>query len=484
MKFLAIGRLSAMLSAMCFAGVATASGAHISAEDPVQPDGRAALQIPLQIDKFERMVVSTIGRSLEQIVRPGSSIEEEVRGAGCTTTNTLTNASFEGGQYFAQAGFAQGEIAAATYLVDPADYPIRVDLMEIIFVTVNASALTTTEWSVLVWDGDPTSGPPVATFSSDGLIVPHLIAGPGNTATNLTVLVDPGDPEQIFLFNSAGQNRFTVGFRIDKHNVPGTDPCGFGPPPSNLNAFPATDTGPLNFPGRNWLFGLNCGVFGCPPGGGWTTFQNLNIFCRPSGDWVIRATWSKVNCVPGFGACCFGDGTCAEMFSGDCNAMGGTYQGDGTTCATANCPAPTGACCNPAGGCLAGLTEPQCMAFGGIWAGPGSTCVDSNGNSIADVCESPEPEGCNPADLNTATASNPASPDWGVPDGILTPTDFTAFVTFFSSGDLRADLNTASATSPASPGFGVPDGILSPTDFSAFVSYFNAGCPCMLPGCP
>ena len=91
---------------------------------------------------------------------------------------------------------------------------------------------------------------------------------------------------------------------------------------------------------------------------------------------------------------------------------------------------------------------------------------------------------CNPADLNTSTASNPAAMNWGVPDGILTPTDFSAFVAFFSAGDLRADLNTASATSPASPSFGIPDGVLSPTDFSAFVAYFNAGCPCTLPGCP
>ena len=82
----------------------------------------------------------------------------------------------------------------------------------------------------------------------------------------------------------------------------------------------------------------------------------------------------------------------------------------------------------------------------------------------------------NPADLNSASASSPASPLWGIPDGILTPTDFSAFVSFFSSGDLRADLNSASASSPASPDFGVPDGILTPTDFAAFVFFFQIGC--------
>jgi len=111
--------------------------------------------------------------------------------------------------------------------------------------------------------------------------------------------------------------------------------------------------------------------------------------------------------------------------------------------------------------------------------------LDGTGTIVATGTFQPTaPVGCNPADLNTATASNPAAPDWGVPDGILTPTDFSAFVTFFSSGDLRADINSAAASTPASPGFGVPDGSLTPTDFTAFVAYFNAGCPCTLPGCP
>jgi hypothetical protein len=96
----------------------------------------------------------------------------------------------------------------------------------------------------------------------------------------------------------------------------------------------------------------------------------------------------------------------------------------------------------------------------------------------------PGPAGCNPADLNEATAFSPAAPTWGMPDGVLTPADFVAFVNFFNSNDLRADLSEATAFSPASPTFGMPDGLLTPADFVAFVAYFNAGCPCTLPGCP
>jgi len=42
------------------------------------------------------------------------------------------------------------------------------------------------------------------------------------------------------------------------------------------------------------------------------------------------------------GACCMPDGSCTEGSEKDCNTAGGTYQGDGTDCASANCALPTG----------------------------------------------------------------------------------------------------------------------------------------------
>jgi len=82
----------------------------------------------------------------------------------------------------------------------------------------------------------------------------------------------------------------------------------------------------------------------------------------------------------------------------------------------------------------------------------------------------------NPADINTSTAFNPSAPGFGIPDGQISPSDFTAFVTFFSAGDLRADLNSATAFSPIAPDFGVPDGLLTPADFAAFVFFYQNGC--------
>src|SRR6185369_8164956 len=55
-------------------------------------------------------------------------------------------------------------------------------------------------------------------------------------------------------------------------------------------------------------------------------------------------------------------------------ALGGVYQGDGTTCAQANCGV-RGACCLP-GQCAAGIPQFICERLGGRWLGPGSSCND------------------------------------------------------------------------------------------------------------
>src|SRR5690606_35116292 len=67
-------------------------------------------------------------------------------------------ASFEGGSYLVQAGFAQMNVAAISVTLDPADFPLRIDMTEMIFATANATVTTTTEWSLLVWEGTPSNG--------------------------------------------------------------------------------------------------------------------------------------------------------------------------------------------------------------------------------------------------------------------------------------------------------------------------------------
>ncbi|MFO0830922.1 MAG: hypothetical protein U0637_03655 [Phycisphaerales bacterium] len=296
-----------------------------------------------------------------------------IRDRACAGVASLTNASFTGGSYTAQAGFAQGEMLAATYTLQPSEFPIRIDLAEWILVTSNATVQTTTQWSVLFYAGDPQTGQLISESSSDDIILPHARVGPGTAGVNIQFSVDPNDPEQIIIFDN-GSHQFSVAWRIDHHNNQTGNPCVTGPSTTS-NAFPCTDnpSGGLQFASQNRLFGLNCGSFGCPPNGGWAAFSSLNQLCRPGGDWVTRVNWSTVNCVPVTGACCLPSGTCTTTDGAGCATQGGVYQGDNTTCAGTSCPQPTGACCT-AGVCSV-TTQSQCTTGGGVWQGANTTCA-------------------------------------------------------------------------------------------------------------
>jgi spore coat protein A len=75
------------------------------------------------------------------------------------------------------------------------------------------------------------------------------------------------------------------------------------------------------------------------------------------------------------GACCLLDGSCTETDSATCSNLNGTYNGDGTECASVSCPQPTGACCLPDGSCVVD-EEGDCLAAGGTYHGDFTTCGD------------------------------------------------------------------------------------------------------------
>lgn len=327
---------------------------------------RAALATPVQLDTIRYYRCSTSGSwsVVEQSVgtpapegfqlQTAAPRTAALRGnfgcpQGSSTTVSHTDADFGGDSFIVQAGFAENEIAAASYVIPAGDFPIQIDTIEAVFAQQSAVVTTTTQWSILVWEGTPNTGNLVAEFMSDDVILPNLVLPPGTQGSNLLVTVDPSDPKQIVI-NDIGNQTFSVGYRIDVHNNQTQNPC-FTAPPSNSNAFPTTDVSGLAAPTQNWLFGVNCGIFGCPPNGGWTTFQNLNILCRPSGDWVIRASYCAL---PGsqIGACCEPDGACTSPIDdASCSALGGVFQGDGSDCASVMCPNLFGACCRANGTC-------------------------------------------------------------------------------------------------------------------------------------
>ncbi len=73
------------------------------------------------------------------------------------------------------------------------------------------------------------------------------------------------------------------------------------------------------------------------------------------------------------GACCQGD-TCSIETPANCTTLGGTYQGDGTTCSPNPCVVAFGACCADDGTCTE-ETEPDCTAAAGTFQGDGTTCA-------------------------------------------------------------------------------------------------------------
>lgn len=326
------------------------------------------------------------GIPVQRVVFRGGSGggDGSVAGACDPIVSTRTNASFDGGQYIAQGGFAQNEVAAASFTLPASAFPVRIDMAEMIFATSNATVTTTTHWSVMFWSGTPASGTLEFFASSDGDLLPHLVMPPGTNGTNVQFMIDPGDPKQIVI-NDDGSHVISFGYRIDRHNAQVQDPCLVAPP-SSANAFPTTDVGGLQYPSDNWISMVDCGPLGC--GAGWRRFSQLPSACRPSGDWVMRLTWTALGTCPTAptGACCVG-GNCSQKTLADCQALGGSYRGDGVACVATTCDtgAPVACCFASTGGCL-NLSATNCIAAGGTPGPAGSACGSYNCNPQGACC--------------------------------------------------------------------------------------------------
>jgi hypothetical protein len=313
-----------------------------------------------------RTVMTPVGDS-----RGGGTNDGGIAGNCPPVIRTHSAANFQGGAFTIQAGFAEGEIAAASYTIPAEHFPITLNTWEMIFATQAATVQTTTMYTVMVWEGTPNTGNLVESFSSDGTILPHLIMGVGTNGVNVQVSVDPGDPEQVIVQNN-GSNTFSIGYRIDDHNNEPANPC-LASPPTNSNAFPTTDntSSPpgLAQPTQNWIFMLNCGFAGCA---NWHSFQSMSSICRPNGDWNIRATYTPFTCTLE-GACCV-NGVCSSQTEANCALLGGSYRGDNTTCNADSCK---GACCVPATQNCTFVTQNICGAGGGSFQGVGTSCAQA-----------------------------------------------------------------------------------------------------------
>jgi hypothetical protein len=274
-----------------------------------------------------------------------------------------------------QAGMVDGEGGAVSFPVDPSLFPIRFESAECLFAQSHSNA-TLTQWSMTLWDGPPVAGQgqglEVITIESNGIDVPHVImpGANGARATNLSIVVDPEDPEPIFLFNDSGRNMISVSFKIVRHNSPSPLPC-FLPPDPGSNAFMTTDTDSdsASSPTNNWLTAITC-ENACD---GTNRFSQLPEICQPTGDWIMRLTFACTQ----IGACCDVDAVCADSVSDrDCADQRGTFMGGDSACAAVECPAPDGACCF-SGECLENVQELLCNGFStGFYMGNGAICSE------------------------------------------------------------------------------------------------------------
>lgn len=246
----------------------------------------------IRLDSMKFMHVTSTGNVIE--VDPTS-----VQGTQAQFVSTHTGADFNGGTYIVQGGFAEDEFAGATYNIPNSLFPIRIDFTEMIFATSSANQPTTTEWGIKIYDGEPTGGQGtlVASYDSINDFLPQIQLPAGTSGVNVLFQIDPGDPEQIIIpkdpnLGPNDDHRITIAYGVVEHNMQTQNAC-FVAPPSCCNAFPVTDVDGLSTSQLNWIQSIPCGSIICPTGG-WFRFSQINALCRPSGDWVMRMTWTSL----------------------------------------------------------------------------------------------------------------------------------------------------------------------------------------------
>ena len=250
-----------------------------------------------------------------------------------------------GGSGNIQAGFAANESAAA-WLTAPCSGNIVA--VQVLWLSQLGNAGQTVEDSITIFDGGifPTPGAQLeilqAPVMTDGGLNEFRFLDENNTIP-LSVPVTAG---QVFVVSFKFFNTVQPG---GASVVTDLDGCQ-----ANKNA--------INALGIGWISACALGV---------------------SGDFAIRAV---IDCVEPAGACCFADGSCVDGQTNlDCSALGGTFQGGGTTCAGVSCPQPTGACCFMPSGCV-NLSQADCGTAGGFWQGAGTDCATTTCFPVGACC--------------------------------------------------------------------------------------------------
>ena len=239
----------------------------------------------------------------------------------------------DGSQAFVCPCFASNE-EAAVWLTSPCDGNIVA--IQIFWRSFLGGSEPSVEESILIYQGGnfPVPGP-----IKKELLAPALTDG----GLNEFRFEDQDQTVPISVPVSAGET-FVVSLRFFNTNV------------NDLFAGTVVSDTTGCLPGKNAVK-VN--------GTTWQSACSLGV----SGNWVIRAV---VDCGTGAtGAVCLPDGSCADgLTQDDADLLGGQFRGVGTLCADVAC---VGACFVPSTGNCLQFDKATCDAIGGQWQGPGTT---------------------------------------------------------------------------------------------------------------
>lgn len=147
-------------------------------------------------------------------------------------------------------------------------------------------------------------------------------------------------------------------------------------------------SGPLDILVQNGPRTLPADGACCTPSG--ACVQNVSGYeCTDLGGLFLgpMSTCLGVNCAvppPPIGACCLGPYQCEQITASECDAVLGSYFGDGVSCSFGPCD-PVGACCTAPYQCVA-LTSADCAAAGGGYLGDDATCEQGDCDPVGACC--------------------------------------------------------------------------------------------------